>query len=240
MNNDTTFGYTYYTNELRKNGFKLIVTLRLKKPLFWQTGYKITCVAINEEEFKIALLQSERIFLENPIRVDDPRIITINVVQILGYELIDNSTVIERKSSNFGKMIAGGLLFGGLGAVAGSMNSSQKKEYKTKSDFRVRLILDRLSNASVDLKCESSEKAYQLLYTLALLEERFYKKNQVDRKYTPNNDVKIIKETNTEKNIEEDKKSYYDEIMKIKDLCDKGIISTDEFETLKKRIINNS
>lgn len=241
MQNDGSKYDRWLKDKLIEENYIFFLNLRFKRAAFASDDFKITFISINEEIFNIAIFQSESYSfnknLNDPLDLDDSRLIIISVEQILGYELIDNSTIIERKSSNFGKMIAGGLLFGGLGAIAGSI-SSNKNHYKTKSDFRVRLILDSLSNASVDLKCESSERAYQLLYTLSLLEERFYKKNEVDQQSLPDNDVKMITKTNSEKTIEETKKSYYDEIIKIKDLCDKGIITIDEFETLKKKIIN--
>ncbi len=136
-------------------------------------------------------------------------------------------------------MIAGGLLFGGLGALAGSIDRNGKKQLKTKSDFRVRLILDSLSQASIDLKCESSEKAYQILYTLSLLEEKYYKKiNDI-----PAIESNLYDSENAKSelilNIEKQTEMYYTEIMRIKELYDQNIITLEEFDTLKKKIINS-
>lgn len=163
---------------------------------------------------------------------------------IRGFELIDNSTLVTSKTSNFGKILGGALLFGGIGAIAGAIDKGGNVKTRRDSNFIVRLIMDDVNNASVELKCENSEIAYNLLYTLSLLEEKYYKdENQKSKTQSVVESISDMLETKQHnkiiKNNGENDQIKYKHLSIIKELFDNGIISEDEYLEMKKRVINN-
>lgn len=101
-----------------------------------------------------------------------------NSFDLIGYELIIDNKVVLTNKSQFGKMVAGGLLFGGIGAVAGSLVSEKSIEVSNKSNLFVRLLLNDLEQASIDLMCRNKSLAYQLLNTLKLAEEKYVQESR--------------------------------------------------------------
>ena len=74
--------------------------------------------------------------------------------------------------SSVGPAIVGGLLFGGIGAVAGAMAVKQKDSAKTKEDYAVRFMLNDIEMALIELHCESREIAYRVAATFELWEKQ--------------------------------------------------------------------
>ena len=88
-----------------------------------------------------------------------------NVNKIIELSLIDNEVV--KSKSNLGKIIATGLLFGPIGAIAGSIGNSQKTTSKT--FYSVRFTLNDIKLAVVDLHCNDIETALRVINTIKLL-----------------------------------------------------------------------
>ncbi len=87
-----------YKLKLIKNGFHIIQILRLQKVIFSiEYFFKITFVAINETKFQIVFMQNEKFLLSDILELNDSRLNIVNVNQIRGYELIDNSVIIEKE-----------------------------------------------------------------------------------------------------------------------------------------------
>ncbi|XMB72427.1 hypothetical protein RJI07_00640 [Mycoplasmatota bacterium WC30] len=231
---------------------KLFLILRYKKKsVLYDTKGNLTLFMIDENNYKFKYFQKENVdifvYLNTYSTLNHNVKLTREIDNannwskqysandIKGYEIIDNSQVIERKTNNFGKMVAGGLLFGGIGVLAGAIDKGGKIKRKTKSDIRIRLILNDLHNASVELKCDSFEIAYNFLYTLRILEEKYSNSllkdnlSKIDKIENLN-----VKNTDFPQNIKSS--SFSEQISKLKDLLIDGIISVEEFNLLKSRI----
>jgi len=89
-----------------------------------------------------------------------------------------------------------------------------------------------LKNAAVELRCDSQEKAYNLLYTLKLLEEK-YSKTKVD------SSVQTINNSNTSMNTSRNEigNDIINQLNQLKNLLNKGVITDEEFNDLKSRVI---
>jgi len=86
------------------------------------------------------------------------------------YELICDSTIQVKNSRGIGNAIVGGILFGPIGAVAGAMISGSKTKEKNK--YAVRLSLNDMELASIEIPCESREIASRLMSTFSVFENR--------------------------------------------------------------------
>jgi hypothetical protein len=91
-----------------------------------------------------------------------------NVNKIIELSLIE-SEVLKTKS-NLGKIIATGLLFGPIGAIAGSLGNNQKSFSNIL--YSVRFTLDDIKLAVVDLHCNDVETALRVINTIKLLKAK--------------------------------------------------------------------
>jgi hypothetical protein len=99
-----------------------------------------------------------------------------SVNKIIDLALVE--TEISKTKGNLGKILASGLLFGPIGAIAGSLGSSQRTTNKT--IYSVRFTLNDIKLAVVDLHCNNLETALRVINTIKLLKadnkEKFRKK----------------------------------------------------------------
>ena len=78
-------------------------------------------------------------------------------------------TEISKTKGNLGKILATGLLFGPIGAIAGSIGNSQRTTNKIL--YSVRFTLNDIKLAVVDLHCNNLETALRVINTIKLLKE---------------------------------------------------------------------
>jgi hypothetical protein len=90
-----------------------------------------------------------------------------NVNKITDLALIE--TEISKTKGNLGKILATGLLFGPIGAIAGSIGNSQRTTNKIL--YSVRFTLNDIKLAVVDLHCNNLETALRVINTIKLLKE---------------------------------------------------------------------
>jgi hypothetical protein len=88
-----------------------------------------------------------------------------SVNKIIELSLIE--TEITKNKSNLGKILATGLLFGPVGAIAGSLGNNQKSNSKTL--YSVRFTLNDIKLSVVDLHCNDIETALRVINTVKLL-----------------------------------------------------------------------
>lgn len=152
-----------------------------------------------------------------------------NFDDLVDYELIENGGSISSKG--LGKAVAGGLLFGGVGAIVGGVTAKTKtknilEEFKiviTVKDFDYpTLTINLLSGLPLKIPAEIQKvrKTAQEIISLLIL----IKNTQEEAK------------TNNF-NKENSQFSVDDEILKFKDLLDKNIIIQEEFEKKKKQLL---
>lgn len=149
--------------------------------------------------------------------------------QIVDYELTENGESISK--GGLGSAVAGGILFGGVGAVVGGITGKKKVTTEIKNmTLRVSLNHKYKNQLIMNLiPLGTSVKSNSMSYNLYKHQandiisflDGLCKKASISQTITPSQQV-----------------SSADEIMKYKDLLDKGIITQEEFELKKKQILS--
>ena len=188
-------------------------------------------LSIDENNRKIAVVE------EATTRVYD-------YAQILGVELLKDDVLVASKSTSrtLGGTVVGGVLAGGAGMVVGGLSGKQKieKEYSKISlnlivkDIRestICLLKDIPENYSVEkLLYEGKEVTTSVTQTLYLAQDL---KNTISV---------IIDQVDREQNIanerEKESKTGADELLKYHELLEKGIITTNELNEVKRKILS--
>ncbi|MBO5229474.1 MAG: hypothetical protein J6B20_01605 [Clostridia bacterium] len=80
----------------------------------------------------------------------------------------DNNIVYENKNGSI-PMLAGGILFGSVGAIAGSMITNQKQSIKKKMSHHLILKIDDIRIPSFYIETEDSDLVYKFINTIELL-----------------------------------------------------------------------
>ena len=199
---------------------------------------------------KNKMQSSQNVSLSNIVRIDidtkrkelgaysyyEDESIILKFNEILDFEIFENGNSVV--SSRTGSAVAGGLIFGGLGAVAGASGSRAITE--NISTLKLKIYTNDIKNSVV---------------TLDFLEKSISKSSS---KYEEIKDIinkmisllKIAKEDNRQIERKEDKKVIIGNVDNIKsesnvsslkelaELKEKGIITEAEFEASKKRILS--
>lgn len=148
-----------------------------------------------------------------------------NCEDIIEYELLEDG--ISVTSGGLGRAAAGGILFGGVGAIVGGV-TGKKKTRSEIENFKIKLTLNNFQSPTVYIELlnkkkiktnsnkykEMYEKAQEILSTLAVLQNNKEESNSV-----------------------KDNKPTTDRIREYKALFDDGIITEDEFNAKKKELL---
>lgn len=131
----------------------------------------------------------------------------------------DGKTIASSTKGGLTSALVGGALFGGTGALVGAVTGNKKTSYANVTDFTIRILLNSLSNPCESISVRNDRKqANQILSALEIILD----------------DNKGNSSTNNNSNNNLDK---FDEIKKYKELLDQNIISSEEFETKKKELL---
>lgn len=170
----------------------------------------------------------------------------IDYKDIIGVEIIEDGNTIMSKSASrtIGGALIGGVLAGGAGSIVGGLSGNTKQKNKV-SSLSVKILIRDTQYPSLEIKCfESSTMTTERkksLETEGKLESHIYQscKRQA-------NEIKdmlsviIDKMDNKSKknNFNPSSNSIADELLKLNDLKEKGILTEVEFAEQKKRILN--
>lgn len=147
---------------------------------------------------------------------------------IVNYELLEDGETIT-KGGGLGRAIAGGILFGGVGAVVGGVTGGRKsKELINSLRIKITIKNNRTPELYINLitmKTKSTSMLYKLSYegaqsVLSILDLI------ADENKTGN-------DTPSGSNI-----SVADELIKLKKLVDQGVITEEDFNLQKDKLIN--
>jgi len=167
---------------------------------------------------------------------------------IISVELVENGTTLSTKSTirTVGGTLVGGALAGGAGAIVGGLSGNSKQVQKV-SDVQIRMRIRDLENPVLVIKCfdaktmtiegkpikttsmdgniyrEGRQHAQRILDLVSVIID------DVDR-----NNVTATTESKSVSNI-----SIADELTKLADLKEKGILSQDEFDQQKAKLLSS-
>lgn len=149
--------------------------------------------------------------------------------EVIDFELLEDGESITK--GGIGKAVAGGLLFGGVGAVVGA-STGKKKTKQICTSLKIKITLKDMHTPTeyIDLITSETKKngflyqtcekqAQEILSILQIM----CKANEVQGETSS---LAIGTETSTA-----------DEILKFKSLLDSGIITQEEFEQKKKQLL---
>ena len=175
------------------------------------------------------------------------KITTYSYNDILSCEIIEDGVSIYKKSTTrtVGGAVLGGVLAGGAGAIVGGLSGKQSKEKEYKK-IQLKLIMKDIQNPNIFLtffdyqKVEPNRKKGIKESELVVGEILKNSKSAV-------NEWKdiftiIIDKIDTESNSSSEKKSnsnssVSDELLKLNELKEKGILTEEEFNEQKKKLL---
>lgn len=172
----------------------------------------------------------------------------INFIDIIGVELIENGTVVSTKNTTrtIGGAIVGGVLAGGAGMIVGGLSGSSKQKNKVSSVY-VKILLRSIDKPSLKICCYDSWMNSKMVKTL---HEARQPDNYVCNIGKRNADkikdlISVIIDKTDSKNKSEiqsntslPSKSIADELIKLNELKEKGILTENEFTVQKNKILN--
>jgi hypothetical protein len=173
----------------------------------------------------------------------------VSFSDIIGVELIEDGNTVSKKSTTrtIGGAIVGGVLAGGVGTIVGGLsgNSTQKSKI---SSLSVKILLRSLDKPSLLITCFDSRtmttEHKASIETDGKLESYIYKigkKNADDIKDL----VSVIIDRIDNKTVTipvavatKPSNSIADELLKLNELKEKGILTEEEFTLQKTKILN--
>ena len=174
----------------------------------------------------------------------------INFSDIIGVELIEDGSTISKKSATrtIGGAIVGGVLAGGAGTIVGGLSGSSKQK-NTVSSISVKILLRSLDNPSLIVNCFDSRtmtvEGKASIETEGKLESYIYKIGKQNADEIKDLISVIIdrvdnktSEFKTTENVEKKPDSISDELIKLNELKEKGILTEEEFTIQKSKILN--
>ncbi|EGT4537083.1 TPA: SHOCT domain-containing protein [Clostridioides difficile] len=155
----------------------------------------------------------------------NPKIFSFD--EIVEYELVEDEESIIK--GGLGKAIAGGVLFGGVGAVVGGV-TGKKKTKTVVNSLKIKITLNNLNYPNV----------YINLITTQTKTDSFIYKNAYDSAQQILSMLSIIQNGNNENSIEKntESNSSLEQIKTLKELLDMGAITEEEFNAKKKELLN--
>lgn len=148
---------------------------------------------------------------------------------LLSFELLEDGQSITK--GGLGRAVAGGLLFGGVGAIVGGITGGKKSKGICNS-MKLRVSLKNAHTDVVYINFIATEtKTSSFIYKTA--------QDSAQKCITALETINDINQSNHVEyaNVEVHNDSAADEIIKFKALLDQGIITQEEFETKKKQLL---
>lgn len=144
---------------------------------------------------------------------------------IINFELIEDGKTLVTKGG-LSRAIAGGILFGGVGAIVGGV-TGKRKSTETINKLIVRLTINTpfrpIHRDIVFINSKTNKSSSTYSKEIQNAKDLFAKLEEIK-------ESDIINEKNC---------SIADELIKLKSLLDDGILNQDEFDKQKEKLLNN-
>lgn len=148
---------------------------------------------------------------------------TYNFSDLLDYEVLEDGITIAK--SNAGKALVGGALFGVTGAIIGSSSKRRQTPYCT--SLQLRMVFNSLENPDIIIPFIASPvQKGEYLYNLY---------TEIVNEYAA---LLSYIQANAPTPSTCSAASPIDEIRKLKELLDEGILTQEEFDVKKKQLLN--
>lgn len=145
---------------------------------------------------------------------------------IVEYELLEDGESITK--GGLGRAVAGGVLFGGVGAVVGGITGKKKSKTMINS-LKVKITVNNMSNPDIYINLVTSQlKENSILYKAAANEAQEIISTL----------AVITKSNENQQNVNINRVSVADELIKLKGLLEEGILSQEEFDIEKGKLLN--
>lgn len=157
---------------------------------------------------------------------------------ILSCEIVEDGETVYQKSRTIGRSIIGGAIAGGTGAVIGGLSGKTKENKEIKS-LVLRIVFKSTNKPIVKLGFIYAERSKEKVDLSQPYYAQLYKEALDSVKDWKDTFEIIIDSVNSE--IESTSNSYSsvsDELIKLNDLKEKGILTAAEFEQQKKKILS--
>lgn len=166
----------------------------------------------------------------------------INFADIISVELLEDSNVAFSKSAmrTIGGGLVGGAIAGGAGAIIGGLSGDSKVKKKV-SKIEIRILVRNQSSPNYVIKCYNDQPidvtsglgkiTYDGIMSTAkeIADHLSVIIDMMDREYQQQENMSIAKP---------ETKSIADELEKLCALRDKGILSAEEFEKQKEKLLS--
>lgn len=152
--------------------------------------------------------------------------------ELISYGYYENGSQVQNKSG-LSRAIVGGLIAGGAGAIVGGMTGS-KETQSAISNMMVTIALDNPYRTTHEFIIENSN---QIKYGSG---EYVQLKNKADSIIAFFDHISGNEATGeeSETSVSDSSPSFSDEIIKLKELMDQGILTADEFVEAKQKLIS--
>lgn len=174
----------------------------------------------------------------------------VSFSDIIGVELIEDGNTVSKKSTTrtIGGAIVGGVLAGGAGTIVGGLSGNSTQKSKV-SSLSVKILLRSLNKPSLKITCFDSRtmtiEHKASLETDGKLESYIYKIGKKNADNIKDLISVIIDRTDTKTGpipvaiASKPSNSIADELLKLNELKEKGILTEQEFQTQKQKILTN-
>lgn len=195
-------------------------------------------------------------------KIENIRIKTIFFNEIQGIDISEDGTSVFNKSTSsaVGRAVVGGLLFGGVGAIVGGV-TGKSKEKKTLNSYKVTIQLSDISNPTYEIEfvtdpIESGTVGDEMMKQIKTCVNKLksvltaiIKANEIQlnlqqaqaqailqaeaQKHLGSTEPKAIQEHNGSSSIA-------DELLKLSELHKLGVLTDEEFEVQKQKVLNKN
>lgn len=186
-------------------------------------------IAIDDNSKQIAIKEQEGSIIKYPYP------------DIMGCEIIEDGETTYRKSSTVGRAIVGGVIAGGAGAIIGGLSGKEKEEKEIKNlDFKI--VFKDTNKPSFKIRFfDAWEETANTKKSIKLSDSVYgpiFQKSLDNLKEWKDTIEIIINKVDSERKDSSNKPlSVTDELTKLNDLKEKGILTEEEFEQQKKKIL---
>jgi hypothetical protein len=159
---------------------------------------------------------------------------------ILSCEVIEDGMTTYKKTNTIGRAILGGVIAGGAGAIVGGLSGESKKNSEIKT-LEFKIIFKDINNPDFKIKFfDAWEETLGTKKSIKITDSVYgsiYKK-ELDKLEHWKNIISIIISNNEKnENIGNQNTSVSDELIKLNELKEKGIITEEEFKKEKMKIL---